>query len=518
MFRIKLFISAFFLLCSGTLFLSSSHFVNPQMDIKWYCFYFGVPVIIGLGFFIFAKEDFRRLAQNQLLIAIIPLCCFIQSLYGIGQFLGWFQSANGFRVTGSFDNPAGFAACLSAGAPFFWYFILKNNPIGKLLTIITLTTVGLAIAFSASRAGIISFLLVLLLVGLRYLSFDKTKKILLSVILLSGLLVGLYFLKKDSADGRILIGQCSWEMIKDKPMLGFGPGGFKANYMNYQADYFASHQDSRFSMLADNIDRPFNEYISLLVNYGLLGLTVLLVLILFLWKTYRNNPQSLLNSIAGWCLLSIGVFALFSYPLTYSFVWVVGLTSIFIIMYPKLFYQKVYAFGIPFALLLIVIVFYFGYTRMHAEMQWCDIANKSRLGQTEKMLPQYKILHNQLRKNRLFLYNYAAELNIAGHYEESLRIGYECEKIWADYDLQMLIANNYLQYKQYKQAENHYRKASFMCPVKFTPFYRLYHLYGITGDKENELKMANYIIIKPVKVMSPAILQMKQEVKSKKMQ
>ena len=135
MFRIKLFISAFFLLCSGTLFLSSSHFVNPQMDIKWYCFYFGVPVIIGLGFFIFAKEDFRRLAQNQLLIAIIPLCCFIQSLYGIGQFLGWFQSANGFRVTGSFDNPAGFAACLSAGAPFFWYFILKNNPIGKLIII-----------------------------------------------------------------------------------------------------------------------------------------------------------------------------------------------------------------------------------------------------------------------------------------------------------------------------------------------------------------------------------------------
>jgi tetratricopeptide (TPR) repeat protein len=152
---------------------------------------------------------------------------------------------------------------------------------------------------------------------------------------------------------------------------------------------------------------------------------------------------------------------------------------------------------------------------MRAEMQWRSIANKSMLGQTEKMLPQYESLYNQLRKNRLFLYNYAAELTVAGKYSESLKIAFECEKLWADYDLQMLIAENYLQCEQYEQAENHYGKASLMCPVKFTPLYRLYQLSGTTGDLENESVIANKILSKPVKIMSSAIQTIKEEIRQK---
>lgn len=513
---IRLFTFIFFLLCVGTLFLYSNQFVDTQTAPKWYCFYFGVPLITGLlCIFRLSKERIKELINNQLLLSVILVCCFVQALYGIGQFAGWFQSSNGFRVTGSFDNPAGFAACLCAGVPFFWHFILNKNLFKKWMAVVALIIVGMTIVLSASRAGIISFLSVLLLVGLRYLPFSKTKKILLSAAFLLSLTAGLYFLKKDSADGRILIWQCSWEMIKDKPVLGFGTGGFKSNYMNYQANYFAYHSDSSFSILADNIDRPFNEYILLLVNYGLLGFAILLVFAVFLWKIYRSCPQSLLTSTACWCLLSIAVFALFSYPLTYPFVWVAGLIAVFIIIHRKLSCRRLQIFGKPIVLLFALVVCYFSYTNLRAEMQWCKIAHKSLLGQTEKMLPQYESLYNQLQKNRLFLYNYAAELNVAGYYDESLKIARECEQLWADYDLQMLMADNYLQCKQYEEAENHYLKASLMCPVKFTPLYRLYRLYGIMGDQENELIMANKILAKPAKVMSSTIQQMKEEIKQK---
>ena len=281
------FILIFFLICAGTLFLCSSNFVNVQTDPKWYCFFFGVPVIIGLLFILkIPKEQQKTLGNNQFLLCIIPLCCLVQGFYGIGQFLGWFQSYNGFRVTGSFDNPAGFAACLCAGVPFFWYFILNKNQYKKWLAIIAMIIIGVSILLSASRAGIISFMSVLLLVASRYLPLSKNKKLLLFLSILFSLIISLYFIKKDSADGRLLIWQCSWEMIKDKPIFGFGHGGFKANYMNYQADYFTSHADSQFSILAGNVDRPFNEYIALLVDYGLLGLVALLLLISFLWKIY----------------------------------------------------------------------------------------------------------------------------------------------------------------------------------------------------------------------------------------
>ncbi len=110
------------------------------------------------------------------------------------------------------------------------------------------------------------------------------------------------------------------------------------------------------------------------------------------------------------------------------------------------------------------------------------------------------------------MYNYAAELNVIGHYDESLKIAHECERLWTDYDLNLLIADNYQRIKQYEEAERHYKKASLMCPVRFVPLYRLYQLYKITGDQENELIMANKILTKPVKVMSPTIQKIKKEV------
>jgi hypothetical protein len=48
----------------------------------------------------------------------------------------------------------------------------------------------------------------------------------------------------------------------------------------------------------------------------------------------------------------------------------------------------------------------------------------------------------QMQHNPLFLYNYAAELNYIGRYEESLMITEECRLGWNDYDVQMLLADN----------------------------------------------------------------------------
>lgn len=36
-------------------------------------------------------------------------------------------------------------------------------------------------------------------------------------------------------------------MIKDNPVTGYGSGGFLANYMNYQAEYFARDTDNKYS-------------------------------------------------------------------------------------------------------------------------------------------------------------------------------------------------------------------------------------------------------------------------------
>ena len=50
------------------------------------------------------------------------------------------------------------------------------------------------------------------------------------VMLFTASSVFLYHYKKDSADGRLLIWQCTWNMIKERPLYGYGYGGYSYGY------------------------------------------------------------------------------------------------------------------------------------------------------------------------------------------------------------------------------------------------------------------------------------------------
>jgi tetratricopeptide (TPR) repeat protein len=167
-------------------------------------------------------------------------------------------------------------------------------------------------------------------------------------------------------------------------------------------------------------------------------------------------------------------------------------------------------------LLSISAILFFGwktYQRMSSEMLWRKIARRSLLGQTEQMLPEYERLRSALSGNELFLYNYTAELNVSGHYDKSLRVARECERLWADYDLRMLMADNCQQLQQYEEAEQYYRKAALMCPVKFMPLYCLAKLYDETGDKSRAQELAKIILNKKIKIPSSTIAFIQEEMR-----
>ena len=255
----------------------------------------------------------------------------------------------------------------------------------------------------------------------------------------------------------------------------------------------------------------------LLSNYGFAGLLLFGIFAGFIVKSYFcNREKDIFVRVSAGCLLSIGVFALFSYPLRYPFIWVTVLLSMAVIIGGAGYKVKI-AKGLSVllkttsALLIVAITTVTGF-KMASEIKWCKTAHISLLGKTEQILPVYKTLYSQLHNNELFLYNYSAELNVAGRYEESLQIAQECERVWADYDLQMLMGDNYEQTEQFDEVELHYKKASRMCPVKFMPLYKLYKLYEHTNETEKMLAMAELIHDKPVKIMSSTVLQIKNEI------
>ena len=177
-----------------------------------------------------------------------------------------FPGTNGMLVIGSFDNPAGFSSSLCAGLPFCFIFFLQNSNWKRWASLMMVGIIISAVLLSESRAGALSIISAVLLLIFIRIERHKIWKTAISMIVVSVMLIGLYSLKKDSADGRLLIWRCSLEMIKEKPLLGYGYGGFKANYMNFQAKYFEENPDSNYSMLADNVNRPFNEYILLITT------------------------------------------------------------------------------------------------------------------------------------------------------------------------------------------------------------------------------------------------------------
>lgn len=114
-----------------------------------------------------------------------------------------------------------------------------------------------------------------------------------------------------------------------------------------------------------------------------------------------------------------------------------------------------------------------------AEKEWGDTSRLALCGASGKTLPAYAELEKKFENNPYFLYNYAAILLENKQYEESLTVALQCRKYWADYDLELMIGENYQELDKYELAERYYDNASMMCPSRFLPLYKLFHLYKI---------------------------------------
>lgn len=361
------------------------------------------------------------------------------AIQGVLQFFG-VLSANGiFHVTGSFDNPAGFAICLSIGIPACYYYLKLGNKWQNRLSVIVGSLIILAVLLSGSRTGVFCLVVLILLSILHYysISINIQRGVILLGILLATICC-LYLLKRDSADGRILIWNCSWNMIMDKPWTGFGLAGFRENYMYYQAAYFRQFPDSPFVILAGNVSRPFNEYILLLVNFGLLGFLALVTCMYGIVRLYQRN-KSPLTLFSVQTLTGIAVLSLFSYPLVYPYIWLLLLLSVGILLvnlrwvfHLSLRKRRIYAILVGIMVFMACILIYRDMRYMQA---WTQTINAALNGNIGNINERYEMLWPKLKHNHLFLFNYAAEMNHQRQYRLSLDIAKIASEKWADYDL-----------------------------------------------------------------------------------
>lgn len=272
-------------------------------------------------------------------IIIIFINCALLYLTTLGyiQYLQWVPSNNTlYEITGPYHNPAILSAMISLllgviiNMLIYYPRFKKRACIIYPLSIIIIYCVPLLFV-TTSRSAWVAFI-ASICYGIYYKCFSairyKTKIIYTSIFVLGiiSLTAGLYFIKTDSVKGRMLIWKISLDMIKDKPITGFGNEGFSGNYLYYQANYIKTKATEEEKCLAGNTHLAFNEPLRIAVEHGLpSALCYFIFVIIFL---FYQAPENNVNVISRALFAGVYIWGLFSYPNQAFPIQLLGLLSI----------------------------------------------------------------------------------------------------------------------------------------------------------------------------------------------
>ena len=461
---------------------------------KWsivFCIYMGV----------------RNIAWKDSILWILVLAGVMQSLCAIGQHAGYIASNHRwFDVTGFMGNPGqlgGFQA-----VTFVAVFVLlkksAHSRVVKCALIVLILLIGYSLWLADSRAGGVA-----VSAGLITLFWLEIRRFLMRYkwvlwpifIVVIGLGILVFDYRADSAKARLLIWRVSADMITDNPITGHGVGAFNRQYMLYQAEYFKRNPDSQFSMVADNAAYPYNEFLHIWIELGIVGLILILAMVTIAVVIPVDKTMSA-------PLVALLVFSCFSYP-SYKLGLLVLFPILLGIISSKSLLEVKNQWVLGLSILLFATTLFWsgsGYMSYHR----AKYNTRLLLHSWDKDAADYVTTHfNRLQADYRFNTQYfSIMLNHPSMMDEAKlgRIMPACEN-WCD------IGNYYADKGRYEHAEKYYKKAAFMIPTRLMPNYLLWKLYLHQGRSNEAEKMALYILNQPLKVENTFTIRVKNEVR-----
>ena len=353
--------------------------------------------------------------------------------------------------------------------------------------------------------GILTFFSPLIIKHLPKSIIIRTGSLLILMCLCTYLISGLYSYKKDSADGRILIWKISLEMVKDKPILGYGFDGFRKNYMNYQAAYLQEKQlPETINNLADDNHHAFNEFLRIIIEQGIIGVIILFIFLttigytIYKYKLYIDTVSRTIIS----CLTALLFFSFFSYPLS-----TFHINALIVILLAglacssqdtpiwKLQIRSI-SLIIPYSIIFFISsVYLFSYSK----------ANSDWLNTLKGVYTNDNILEEARKKlsgNPYFLSTYGKYLNKKKRYSKAVSILSQSIKEYPSYYTVMELGISYKAQKKYTEAMHCFYKAMHMIPHKIKPLYFMMELYYDQKDYKSAIQLSNRILCKQPKIRS----------------
>ena len=451
-------------------------------------------------------------------------------LHCVLQLSGVLKHTNGdgagvFAAVDDFDNPAGVAAALTVCLPFTGSFLLSGNYRHSLPVRLVVYTVFLLslilMAVIGSRAGIIAAGVALVLFLVQGTGNVRLRRALLivAVAAVAVIAVALSVQKRASSTGRMLILNVCWDMIKESPLLGHGMHGFRSQYMNFQALYLDSCRSEVMGMLADNVTHPLNEYVLLAVNFGIIGVTVIIGIAVIIVRYCLKHPSR--DGFIGLSVMAgIAVLALFSYPFRYPLT-SVALACALLLVFREPLGRLTDRCGkavcsVSAVMSTVGLALFLPWAA--SQHRWGKALSSAGTDNNPKgTIEEYESLYRHLGNDPYFLYSYAYALSEAGDTAKAVETAYRSYGLMANYDTALFLADQESLRGRKEDAERLYRLAASMCPVRFAPLYGLFCLYEEQGRFDEMKSMGQAILRKRIKVQSAQVSRIRLAVRQRMM-
>lgn len=482
------------------------------------------------------------------LFVALCVCGIIEAITGLRQAFGIGQSNHSlFRVTGTFFNPGPYGGYLAVILSIALGYLtlayrhaqktidrFKNignvrisdifRAVAFLAALCAVVAIAMILPSTMSRAAFVSTGVAIIAIVISnsrirvpivdYMHKHRKRSVIIgvmSIMVLCGGAYGIYVLKKDSADGRLLMWKMSAKMMVDNPVTGVGQGYWAGAFGDAQAEYFRSGQRSETEVdVAGCPEYGFNEYLQIGAETGIPGLVLFVFLVAAALLTLFRA-----RSPFAFGLIAFLVFAFFSYPFA-----VLPLNVLFVMLIAVAGQQQkgillrpVTAIALAGCLGAAIFVAKPYIAHIEATKDWQAKRHWYSAGIYSYVLEDYPELLPLMNDNPRFLFEYGRSLNLEGHHTESIDILTRAARLSSDPMIHNVIGNNHKALGEYEQAAEAYTRAHHVMPGRMYPLYLLAKMYSETGDTTQARHYARLVVDMTPKIASPATREMQREMK-----
>jgi O-antigen ligase len=488
--------------------------------------------LMGISFLFYPKDAGINLPGYACVVAWAFICLGgWEAILGLRQVYGLSHSNHSlFALTGTFFNPGPYSGYLAMAFPIGLseYFRLKPKrthslpaKIGYYMALVVLVLIVCVLPAGMSRSAWLAAGCSGLFVAWRRNNWsrllknswrtNKRKVICWSASAGVCLLIGLafiFYLKKDSANGRLFMWKISLNAIAERPLAGYGVDGFPAAYGAAQEAYFTAGNYAEWEEhVAGSPEYAFNEYLQIAIEWGVPAFVFCLaLLVLCLWRGMRLGRTGICGGI-----ISLAVFSCSSYPLQLP----VFVVSLLVLLFASIAGTKRVWF-MAFSLGIAIWSLCLWQTGDYDESRkWTKVRMLYHAGAYESARVVYDALYPALKDRAEFMFEYGRCLHKLGQYDASNRMLQIASQLTCDPMVLNVMAKNYQMAGQYEEAEKCLYRSINRLPGRIYPYYLLAKLYAEPqffqpGKFEFAARM---VMTKEPKVQSTAIREMREEVK-----